>query len=141
MNKYDRYPSLRLYDRLGVPYVLTSEKWGGPLWTGHCMVLSTRERLADETFLHELMHWIEASPAQRRFPDFALGRWVNADPTCTAEFATSTTSDYFHATEAPSESYPQEERNVGWGKKPSHSSKHTHKRQALVMACSSTTCL
>lgn len=110
--KYAEYPSLRLYDRLGVPYIVTGERWGGPLWTGHCMMLCTTDGYGDEGFLHELMHWIEASPNQRRYPDFALGKWVNADNS--KVFATST-SDHLYDPVYQQQQRPKGNRNWGWG--------------------------
>lgn len=112
MNKYDHYPSLRLYDRLGVPYVLTSERWEGPLWTGHCMMLSIANGYGDEGFAHELFHWIVASPRQRMMPDFALGQQVNARYGQT--FATSTTPHYF-SPDNPSKRIKG--HNTGWGER------------------------
>lgn len=113
MTKYDQFPSLRLYDSLGVPYVLTSEDWDGPLWTGHCMMLSTAHGYLDEGFLHELGHWAEASPAQRKMPDFALGKWVNAK---NGLFATST-SPHLHKEKSPFQRRNSTARNEGWGER------------------------
>lgn len=109
MDKYKEFPSLRIYDRLDVPYVLTGERWAGPLWTGHCMMLSTRDGYGDEGFLHELAHWVEASPTQRRMPDFALGKQVNAN---NEVFATSTSP---HINNPNDRRRRRADRNVGWG--------------------------
>jgi hypothetical protein len=113
--KYAEYPSLRLYDALEVPYVLVPEhSWSGPLWTGHCMML-TRDGYGDEGYLHELFHWIMASPAQRRYPDFAMGRWVNSE---LQTFSSSSTpyllgphNNYGHDRKT------SEDQNAGWGER------------------------
>lgn len=90
--KYERWPSLRFYDQLGVPYVLGAFRWVGPLWTGHCMMLDTTDHYRDAGFFHELAHWLAATPRQRSLPDFGLDRQINA----TAEiYATSTTPFVF----------------------------------------------
>jgi hypothetical protein len=108
--KYEQFPSLRLYDQLGIPYVLFSQGWDGPLWTGHCMMLSIKDGYGDAGFFHELCHWIEATPAQQRMPDFALGKQINA--THDSTFATST-SPYLWDGRRPYR-WPND-RNVGWG--------------------------
>lgn len=117
MDKYKMFPSLRIYDQLEVPYVLTGEQWEGPLWTGHCMMLATPNGFGDEAFLHELGHWVEASPKQRMMPDFALGKWVNGKDML---FATST-SPHLHE-EGQSSVFGSraryrrnKDRNTGWG--------------------------
>ncbi len=115
-DKYTAYPSLRLYDRLGVPYVLFDGPWDGPLWTGHCMMLSTRDGYGDQAFAHELFHWIAATPKQRTFPDFALGRQVNADMDI---FTSSSTKHLFDNTKPrkrqPGSTKAKKDRNDGWG--------------------------
>lgn len=76
--KYKAWPSLALYDRLGVPYVVGDfRNYGGALWTGHTMILNVRDIYGDPAFLHELVHWLAASPRQRELPDFGLDRQVN----------------------------------------------------------------
>lgn len=110
--KYDQFPSLRLYDELGVPYVLFSAGWDGPLWTGHCMMLSVKDGYGDAGFFHELCHWIEASKAQRRWPDFALGKQVNAE--WDSVFTSSSTSKVWEG-KGPRK-FPKD-RNVGWGER------------------------
>lgn len=75
--KYDRWPSLRLYEKLGVPYMVV-DNWNGPLWTGSCMVLDATDSYGDPGFLHELFHWLCASKEQRKYADLALGRQINA---------------------------------------------------------------
>lgn len=114
--KYDQFPSLRLYDRLNVPYVLFSAPWEGPLWTGHCMMLSTVDGYGDAGFFHELCHWIEASPAQRRWPDFALGKQVNAG--WDAVF-TSSSTPHLWTNERSRKAHKKvrADRNVGWGER------------------------
>lgn len=80
VDKYETWPSLRLYDRLEVPYVVIGgqvDRWPGPLWTGFCAVLDVDCGYGDPEFFHELVHWTVASPAQRRLPDFGIGRRVN----------------------------------------------------------------
>jgi len=108
-NKYDSFPSLRLYDALGVPYVVHDAKWLGPLWTGHCMMLDTTDSFEDAGFFHELCHWIEASPTQRKSPDFALGKQVNSGD---VEFATSTSP--LHHQRGTDLRRPKG-HNAGWG--------------------------
>lgn len=110
--KYDQFPSLRLYDELEVPYVLFSDGWEGPLWTGHCMMLSTVDGYGDAGFFHELCHWIEATPAQRRWPDFALGKQVNAKWDLT--FTSSTTPRLWQG--SGPKKFPKD-RNIGWGER------------------------
>lgn len=107
--KYEQWPSLRLYDRHNVPYVIHGGRWDGPLWTGHCMMLDATDMYGDAGFFHELCHWIEATQRQRIFPDFALGKHVNAGNETT--FATSTTP-FLHA--KGRNKHPRD-RNVGWG--------------------------
>lgn len=108
--KYKRYPSLRLYDRLGVPYVLHSNGWHGPLWTGHCMMLDMDDSYGDVGFFHELSHWVEASEKQRTCPDFALGQQINA---AEGPFGSSSTPFIY---DGERRSYPG--RNNGWGERP-----------------------
>lgn len=72
--KYDLYPSLRIYDELGVDYILL-DKAEGPQWTGKTMLLEAS--FDDMGIFHELAHWWVASEHQRKFPDFALGRQVS----------------------------------------------------------------
>ena len=110
------YPSLRLYDKLGVPYVVHENDWNGPLWTGHCMMLDTHDGYGDDGFLHELFHWIEASPRQRNYPDFALGRQINATK---QKFATSTSRHDTLSADAPFVNGPgsPKGRNLGWGER------------------------
>lgn len=105
---YKQYPSLRSYDRLGVPWMLTGERWDGPLWTGHHMVLSTTDSYGDQSFCHELFHWMVATPKQRRHADFALGRQVNASPKV---YAASWLSHDFDGEAA----LPPAGHNAGWG--------------------------
>lgn len=109
--KYDTFPSLRLYDQLGVPYVLFNSSWGGPLWTGHCMMLSTVDGYGDEGFAHELFHYLAASPAQRKHPDFTLGRQINANMEI---FTSSATKHLFDDTQTVRKVQP-DHRNDGWG--------------------------
>ena len=61
MNKYEQFPSLKLYDQQQVPYVMCYE-WDGPLWTGHCMMLAYSDTFGDCGFFHELAHYMLASP-------------------------------------------------------------------------------
>lgn len=112
----ERYPSLALYERLGVPYILHSNPWDGPLWTVHAMMLSVNDSYEDAGFYHELCHWIEASPKQRALPDFALGKWVNADREAT--FASSTNPSQYHegTTSIPHRKGPAHS-NRGWGER------------------------
>ncbi len=115
-DKYDRFPSLRLYDQLGIPYVVTSEQWGGPLWTGHCMMLSTDDSYDDPGFFHELCHYLAATPYQRKLPDFALGRQVNAR---TVDFASPSTPHFVNKKLTFNRGWgdTKKKRNVGWGEK------------------------
>lgn len=93
IHKYDEYPSLYLYDKLNVPYVLHSNSWDGPLWTGHCMMLNTEDSYGDAGFWHELAHWMVAGPTQRTLPDLALGKNVNSGMSV---FATSSSPFFYH---------------------------------------------
>ena len=103
-DKYARWPSLRLYDLLGVPYVLGNIDWDGPLWTGHCMMLDTTDRFGDAGFFHELCHWLAASPAQRSWPDFGIDRQVNSD----LEVFASSASPYAYVSD-------RDDQHRGWG--------------------------
>lgn len=77
--KYKAFPSLRLYDQLEVPYILSAfNNVRGPLWTGFCMMLDTMDDYEDPGYYHELCHWLAASERQRSLPDFGLGRQVNS---------------------------------------------------------------
>jgi hypothetical protein len=110
--KYAAYPSLRLYDALNVPYVLFDGPWSGPLWTGHCMMLSTRDGYGDEGFAHELFHYLVTDEKQRRWPDFALGRQVNADMNI---FTSSSTPNLFDRSVHNQSGFQPTTRNDGWG--------------------------
>lgn len=114
MNKYADYPSLRLYDSLRVPYTLTSDTWNGPLWTGHQMILSTREGYGDPGFFHELIHWVVATESQRRFPDMQLGRQVNG----TVELHATNITPADVPTNTAEIAHPDGTRNRGWGEQP-----------------------
>lgn len=74
--KYRMFPSLRLYDFFSVPYVVAKKVDTGPSWTGTLAMLDAQNPYGDFTFFHEFVHWLVASPEQRREPDFALGRHV-----------------------------------------------------------------
>lgn len=116
-SKYDKWPSLRLFDKLDVPYVVHNfSQYSGPIWTGHCMMLNTNDAYGDEGFLHELFHWMVSSVTSRKYPDFKLGRWVNADSSDNVVFATSTTGTFVDS-KNPAGSQDKE-RNLGWGEKP-----------------------
>lgn len=117
--KTKKWPSLKLYDKIGVPYVVTSDTWNGPLWTGHCMMLSTADGYGDAGFFHELCHWLVASPNQRRYPDFAIGRQVNS---AIDTFATSTSPHVFDVPERYMNAHEERRKAVlkhgkGWGEK------------------------
>ena len=108
MKKSD-FPSLKLYDSMGIPYVGHAGDWTGPLWTGHCMMLDIDDSYGDPGYWHELAHWMAAAPEQRQYPDFALGRQVNA---ATGALFTSTSPHAFdpdHIRRTPND------RNPGWG--------------------------
>lgn len=113
MTKYKKFPSLRLYDQLGVPYVLHDSAWKGPLWTGHCMMLDLTDGYGDEGFFHELSHWIEATPRQRRYPDLAMGRQINCDTT--SKFGTSTSPHLHWPERGDDRQFVDRYRNDGWG--------------------------
>lgn len=110
--KYEEFPSLREYDALGVPYVLFDGPWNGPLWTGHCMMLSLRDGYGDEGFAHELFHYLAASEEQRLFPDFALGRQVNGDM---RQFTSSSTKFLYDHDRNGMRGTQPGRRNNGWG--------------------------
>ena len=78
--KFDLFPSLALYERLGVPYVMWSNhghnNYEGALWTGQVMMLAD-DTYGDIGHAHELFHWWIAPEEKRPYPDFALGRQVN----------------------------------------------------------------
>lgn len=112
MDKFDLWPSLKLYEKLGVPYVLHSNDWSGPLWTGHCMMLSTRDSYGDAGFFHELAHWLATSEEDRKHPDFRLGRQVNAQYDYT--FATSSVATWADP-DHNSPPHSSRGKNRGWG--------------------------
>lgn len=117
VDKYETWPSLRLYDRLEVPYVVIggqADRWPGPLWTGFCAVLDVDCGYGDPEFFHELVHWAAASPAQRLLPDFGLGRRVNE----TATAFTSSATPHLHT--ADGDNVPHwiatgDRAAMGWG--------------------------
>lgn len=111
-SKYKRWPSLWYYDALGIHYVVHDGHYRGPVWTGHCMMLDASESYGDGAFFHELLHWLCASGRQRSFPDFALGRQVNAHSKI---FATSSTLAVY--TEKDADPPSMGDRNGGWGEK------------------------
>lgn len=79
--KYSEYPSLRLYDHLGVDYIVAPNIARGPLWVGFAMLLDSADEYGDAGYFHELAHWLVATSAQRRKPDFGLGQQPNASST------------------------------------------------------------
>lgn len=127
------YPSLALYNALGVPYIVHGSDWGGPLWTVHAMMLSTVDTYGDAGFFHELCHWIEASPKQRTYPDFSLGKWVNANRS--EVFASSTNPTQFHSEDiiAPYKRGPKDS-NVGWGERTTSLSEATRQESNACFA-------
>lgn len=124
------FPSLALYQRLGVPYILHSNPWEGPLWTVHAMMLSVLDSYEDPGFYHELCHWIEASPRQRTFPDFSLGKWVNADRD--SVFLTSTNPDIQHV--GGTKVRGPKHSNVGWGERTTSLSEATRQESNACFA-------
>jgi hypothetical protein len=117
--KFDRYPSLQLYETNGVPYILSSDlnHWKGPLWTGHCMMLDPTDMYGDSGFFHELCHWAIATPSQRIQPDFLLGKQVNAG---SPEFTTNRAVLYpgdsdWSATNQLHKTFDRKGANRGWG--------------------------
>lgn len=110
LNKYELFPSLKIYEKLEVPYLLLNrENWMGPLWTGINMMIHIDEGYGDESHFHELCHWLVASKAQRELPDYGLGGWVNGKP---LDFSTSK-MDYIYW---ESGSDPNKGgRNLDWG--------------------------
>lgn len=117
---YRRFPSLRLYDQLGVSWMLTGDsgrfgETSGPIWAGAFMILYTNSSYGDEGFFHELCHWIAASPAQRKLPDLALGRQINSS---TDTFATSPSLGGVVWLEGEVEGFEGDaDHNSGWGEK------------------------
>lgn len=53
-------------------------EWEGPLWSGRALRLRWDQDLDEEQeqvfYVHELAHWLTASPAQRRAPNWGLGK-------------------------------------------------------------------
>lgn len=118
--RYERFPSLRLFDKAGCDYMVFANKtvggsgrvsWDGPLWTGTHMMLCGDDGFGDEGFAHELFHWMVASPEQRRWPDMALGQNVNA---ASGFFAVSGGPCYdFNVRDSGTEG--ERSSNIGWG--------------------------
>jgi hypothetical protein len=108
--KYERFPSLRLYDRAGVKYVVAPNITSGPIWTGDVMLLDTYDEYGDASFFHELAHFFFASPRQRTLPDFGLDRHVNSKPKIV--FTSSATPHLFDG-----EAKKKHRRARGWGEK------------------------
>lgn len=131
MDKYDAYPSLRWYDKMGCPYIVTSDAWKGPLWTGCAMMLCTRDSYGDEGFFHELWHWWTASEKQRKYADLALGKWVNCDPGVTF---TSSTTEFLNDNYRDGNQPPG--HNNGWGEPTiSIDDAHVQEIHAVNMMC------
>lgn len=104
--KYKAWPSLALYDRLGVPYVLGNfTSYSSAIWTGHTMMLDITDAYGDAGFYHELIHWMAASAKQRTLPDFGLDRQINEGA---AQF-TSSTTPWLYRSDSRDSSYR------GWG--------------------------
>ena len=110
--KFDLFPSLALYERLGVPYVMWSNhghnNYEGALWTGQVMMLAD-DTYGDIGHAHELFHWWIAPEEKRPYPDFALGRQVNGG----AKFFTASGLPLYDRSK-----YPKRNGglyNPGWG--------------------------
>lgn len=107
--KYSVFPSLRLYDTLGINYIVGSDLSQGPLWTGFAMLLDVDDDFGDPVFFHELAHWLIATPSQRRRPDFGLGQQPNAS---SGRMFTSSTMT---GVAAPKDAHFEPLEGRGWG--------------------------
>lgn len=54
-----------------------AKEWSGPVWTGDHFVFGGGTHRETWQF-HEFMHWVMASEEERTYPDFGLGKNVEA---------------------------------------------------------------
>ncbi len=113
MDKYQRYPSLKIYDQLNIPYVLLGQAYSydGPLWTGVNMMLMISDGYGDAGFFHEIGHYLAATEEQRIHPDFKLGRQINGG----GSLFTSSATPHLYDPEKRNAGNRPHGFNAGWG--------------------------